>query len=381
MSAKKTIQELTAKQRARLPEWAKKWVELGLSTEPADRARAEAAVRRAYEVAGREPPTYILWMSNPRDSVLAWALILSWVAEAVTQKRISPPIDGAQVSDQVLAQVRAQVSDQVLAQVRAQVRDQVSAQVRAQVSDQVLAQVSAQVSDQVRDQVRDQVSDQVRDQVRDQVSDQVRAWISYRWWWTAWGNQEWWLSWMDYFGQVINLDIEKVKPQIDLAQSAHWWWPMAGVAIMCERPIQINRDERGRLHSETGPAVEYGGWGVYAIHGVRLSEHIILRPETITVDEILAERNAEIRRVMIERYGAGRFLIDAGAKEISRDKYGVLYRKEFSDDEPLVMVKVKDPSTIREYFLRVPPDIKSAHAAVAWTFDLEPAEYAPLVES
>jgi hypothetical protein len=50
------------------------------------------------------------------------------------------------------------------------------------------------------------------------------------------------------------------------------------------------------------------------------------------------------------------------------------------------MVKVinstaEPDGTYKEYFLRVPPDVSSAREGVAWTFGLEPHEYAPAVES
>ncbi len=37
--------------------------------------------------------------------------------------------------------------------------------------------------------------------------------------------------------------------------------------------------------------------------------------------------------------------------------------------------------TRKTYFLRVPPTIGTARAAVAWTFNLEPLEYRPVVET
>src|SRR5439155_17093732 len=41
-------------------------------------------------------------------------------------------------------------------------------------------------------------------------------------------------------------------------------------------------------------------------------------PETISSPDILAERNAELRRVMIERVGFEKFLREVKAKEIGR---------------------------------------------------------------
>src|SRR5262249_3700986 len=41
--------------------------------------------------------------------------------------------------------------------------------------------------------------------------------------------------------------------------------------------------------------------------GVPVDARIVFRPETITTAEILAERNAELRRVLLERFGFERF--------------------------------------------------------------------------
>ena len=134
-------------------------------------------------------------------------------------------------------------------------------------------------------------------------------------------------------------------------------------------------------------AIEYpDGWGVYAWHGVRVPERVIRAPHSLTGQDILDERNAEVRRVMIERVGYERFLALSGAREIHADAAGVLYRIELPDDESVVLVRVVNSTpepdgSFRRYVLRVPPQIERARQAVAWTFDMKEAEYQPAVES
>ena len=111
-----------------------------------------------------------------------------------------------------------------------------------------------------------------------------------------------------------------------------------------------------------------------------------MQPDSITVGEIQAETNAEIRRIMIERYGLSRYLEDAGAKIIHSSGDRILYRQEMPDDEPLVMVRVLNSTPeptgeIKSYFLRVPPDIEDADTAVAWSFNMTKEEYRPEVET
>ena len=48
--------------------------------------------------------------------------------------------------------------------------------------------------------------------------------------------------------------------------------------------------------------------------GVRVEERVILNPETITVEEIFAEQNAERRRVLLDRFGVSRFMTETEAQ-------------------------------------------------------------------
>jgi hypothetical protein len=105
--------------------------------------------------------------------------------------------------------------------------------------------------------------------------------------------------------------------------------------------------------------------------------------DRLTVERIHAEQNAELRRVLTERYGLDRYLRDAGATRVGADETGVLWRLPIDGDEPLVMVEVTNSTpeldgSSRRYWLRVPPDIRSAREAVAWTFGVAPDEYRPL---
>jgi hypothetical protein len=155
--------------------------------------------------------------------------------------------------------------------------------------------------------------------------------------------------------------------------------------VLTERPQKLSLDDRGRLHSDTDWAILYpDGFGYCLVHGVEVPEHVVLAPEKITVKEIESEANVEVRRVMIEKYGQSRFLLDSDAKEIHKDDWGTLYSKEVPEDEPLVIVKVVNSTpepdgSYRDYFIRVKPDCQTALEAVAWTFDKTPEEYKQLL--
>lgn len=195
-----------------------------------------------------------------------------------------------------------------------------------------------------------------------------------------------------------------------------WILPTRTVCFVSERPTHVVRDARGRFHNRSGPAITYSdGFSLYAIDGLLVPEHVVLRPSEITSREIFWELNQEVRRVKIEQCGIRRYLLGsspyhAAAEVIYSDRSGILYRKQ-DLGEPLVMVRVLNPTPepdgslsreeaiaefgeaahaaqaapkdarFKEYILRVPPTVRTAHEAVAWTFGLEAEDYRPTIES
>lgn len=120
--------------------------------------------------------------------------------------------------------------------------------------------------------------------------------------------------------------------------------------------------------------------------GVTANHRVVFEPEKLTTAEILQERNAEVRRIMIERLGLQRFLAEANAETLhtDTDAGGIrkLLRLALANDEDLVCVSVNCPSTGRHYLIRVPPSMQDCHQAVAWTAGFDnPDDYAPLVET
>jgi hypothetical protein len=94
---------------------------------------------------------------------------------------------------------------------------------------------------------------------------------------------------------------------------------------------------------------------------------------------------------MMERFGFDRLLEESEAQLLDTDfdRYDrprELWRLDLVDDEPLVMVRVVNSTPepdghFKSYTLRVPPDMSSCQQAVAWTYGMSAAEYAPAVET
>lgn len=162
-----------------------------------------------------------------------------------------------------------------------------------------------------------------------------------------------------------------------LACTAGWWFPYRGFAVLSARPVAAHYDDWGRPHRIDGPALEFAdGWKVYAIGGMEAAP-AYFEPGHPTLDDVLGEPDPDIRRVLIDRYGVGRFAAEAGAGLVHEDESGRLW-----EVEGMRMVEVVDatphPDGLeRSHWLHVPPECRTARQGVAWSFGLAEFEYRP----
>ena len=380
----KRIDRLTPAQVSRFGEFIAKWTAIGLCTDPADRPAAEEGVRLAYEIAGLLPPKKIVWCGSPLSQGLTRAIVFGLRdAEVKCGKEVRDSVSASvrasvrdsvsdSVSASVWASVRDSVSDSVWASVRdsvwasvwdsvrASVRDSVWASVRDSVSDSVWDSVRASVRDSVSASVRASVRDSVRASVRDSVRDSVWASVRSQ-------HEAGWLSFYDYFKQAAGLDeqTQRLAGLWKVAQSAGWWLPHQNICWISERHNILNRNDRGQLHCEDGPALAYpDGFCIWSINGVRVGEQIVMRPETQCASDISAEQNAEVKRVRIERFGWTRYLRDVKARVIEHVTNAVSNTDEsLMDCDGMRVLVCSCPSTARVYSLEVPGDCPSVEQA------------------
>ena len=325
------ITELTPEQKGQAVLYAEKWRNIGLSTEPANRAEAEKGIQLAYQMAGYQPPKDILWFDSP--------YAMCQYRRDMTDAHLCIPIIYdviRQVKDHLEQKINAQAYANILSIITTiALRD--NGMPRFFVEGELLLTFPIAVSKVTRQQ------------------HDILALCPF-----------------DYSRHELQLvtETDPILGCMIIALSAGWWSPSLDTCLISERPQYIYQDSNRLFHCEDGLAIGYpDGWGVYMWHGVRVPEYVIMRPHEITPDKIMNEQNAEVARAMLERYGQDNFIRNGGFTIQQSDDYGDLYRVEFANrDEPIVAVKVKDASTDREYFLYVPPHIQTAHEGVAWTF-------------
>jgi hypothetical protein len=373
------------------------------STEPVNEPAAEDLLRRAYAAGGLEPPGHIHWLDGPLELVAVLAAGCKWVyvddeyrervphcvwddtrldADEIALMGNGPPYDVTASIDYRLGRLALQAEAGVRARMVTPSGKPAYDGIKGGVWSRVVTPVWRAVRENVGERLWRAVADAARCPLSPWVRDSFWGTVDYSTWHSIRAYDE-----APTLAQVRFYD-EYFKPNqagalARLNELVSGYWLGRSLALLVRRPRLLALDSAGRLHGETAPSVEYlDGWGFWAWHGVEVPEKVIVAPEELTRDDFLYAPNVEARRIIQERMGE-RFVPEIGGAFVDSSAGGVLYAVDLPGDPDRVAhyLQVQDPSTGREYYLRVPPDIATAEAALAWTFGMRVDEYRPARES
>ncbi|WP_432042445.1 DUF6745 domain-containing protein [Streptomyces cadmiisoli] len=320
------------------------WRAVAAATGAADRAAAEAGVRLAYRAAGLAEPRRVLWAESPCAAV---ALL--------------------QTAGNLGRSVREEVRTGPWEAERARAHEELGPAGYAALWSATggrLWEPTRALTDRIRAGIVEELGDDPK--LRLLLLDAVLG-----------QHDAAWLAALAGRGTALD-------GLAEVARHASWWWPYEETVVICERPVELHRDEAGRLDRGDGPALAFpDGFALYAWRGMPVPADFLAGLADLTPDRIRAEENAELRRVMLEFYGYDRYLADSGAEPVHRDETGVLWRIALDGDEDVAMVEVVNSTaepdgTFRTYWLRVPPGTRTAREGVAWTFGVTAQEYMPV---
>ncbi|MCO5999041.1 DUF6745 domain-containing protein [Actinoallomurus rhizosphaericola] len=351
------------------------WRSVAFATGPADRERAEAGIRAAYAAAGLTGPERFVWAPSPAFGAVA-AVLLDDPGHA---ERLRQGGLGDQVDRVGAALGTADAGRSVRDAVRTRPWEAARTAARAGLSAQEWSAAWARTGGDLWRQV-DGLVVRIRRGLGELAAGEAEALLREATLDAVLGQHDApWLALFDAVGGLADL-----TGLAETAQAAGWWWPYEGLAIVCDRPSELHRDEPGRLHRGDGPALSYpDGFALHAWRGMPIPADFIGTLTGLTAERIAAEENAELRRVMLENFGYDRYLAETGARPVHRDETGVLWRIDLPGDEPVAMVEVVNSTpepdgTSRTYYLRVPPGTRTAREGVAWTFGLTEQDYQPV---
>jgi hypothetical protein len=351
------------------------WQRHALSTEPAERGAAEAAITELYALAGHSPPEFA-WVSSPAAAV---ALLPPGQALSMTGPW---PIEGR------------------LATLVSSLRERLDQRIGAR-RDPYRRPDPPRDGASVRELVNNGVAPALHRTIRDSVAGALRGELGTPSGLHWYGQQDaYWIAQYDLHQRIDGVrfatdDVAQLESWAVLARSCGWWWPRENVCVVAERPLVVHTEQvpsdygEARLHNGNGPAMAFpDGWTVHAWHGTRVPSWVIDAP---TADRITVERNVEVRRCAIEHVGWAAFIEGAGLELLARtDDPGnpgcelLLYdawQEPWRAPARLLLAvngSLERDGTRRRYGLRVPAGFDHPLDAAGWTYGLSGAQYARL---
>ena len=417
--------------------FADRWVARIRSTEPADRAAAEAAIVRLFVATGA-PPVPFVWVRSPLEAQLAIEALGRHAGSLATGPASAPRtllehprpagVDAATFTA-LMARLAEDISgprrsfgevepEPWLAGAAATTTGARGAAESAGAWDSPdrTAELVALLAPRVVPRVADDVQ-AVADALEIDVGGQTIPT------WPGDPGETLRLAAAQYIADQGGQPLSSVdRARSRLMESTGGWWTTSQAMILAERPIEVHRDAAGRLHALEEPAALYAdGWGIFAVAGEVVPRAVIERPSeadpspiqlappgrrerlvqlagsdryaawvSTSAARVSAEPQREIARVALVRFGIERFVREAGRvidTDLDRDRQvRRLWHAGRESDPPVVMVEVVNSTpepdgTRQHHFLRVPPTMTTCGEAVAWTFGLTAGEYAPRIES
>lgn len=339
---------MTGVQRREAADLRAEWLGWALSTLPADRPAAEAAITELYRLIGLDRPRFV-WVDSP-----------AMLPEG------SPPA-GPQLAS-LMYQLRTRL-DTRAGQTWAE-----NSWINRRNESPLGGLLRRFVRDPLRESIRDNVLTPLRTELG-QLSD------------GAWRGQHdaYWIGHYDAWRRLSGLRSGAFW-QLDLwatlARSCGWWWPGDELCVVSERPVSVSVGDNG-LHADDGPAIEYpDGWGMHSWHGTRVPAWVIHDP---AADRITAEPNVEVRRCAIERIGWEAYIDQARLRLISvapdpGNEGSELQLYDMPKGRVLLAVNgsLERDGERRRYGLTVPAYLDDPLEAAGWTYGLSGHQYAQL---
>lgn len=345
-------ENFTAEQLATIDREKDKWLGLGRCTEPADRQQTEDAIREIYRCVGRDVPKFV-WCDGPLSCCLAAS---AWDVYGDAYKNGVPT-----------AVDRDYMKDTIRKALSLQLQPFWSA-VHAHLHHALAVGVPSATVRIDRDRFREGAA---------RVNAAAQSSLSH----ACFAVEEgYWISFYEAataFGVTYDPEsYQQLKTWSQLARSGGWWLPFASVCFLAERHRIIQFDQDGRLHSETGPALECrDGVRVYSWHGVRIPESWIEEKNKLTAKIALTWENVEQRRCAAEIIGWNKILQELEPIVLDTDPdpmVGILLQVQLPDeDEPRRFLKVQC-GTGRDFVLPVDNSCDTALEAQSWMYDVDP---------
>ena len=151
------------------------------------------------------------------------------------------------------------------------------------------------------------------------------------------------------------------------ALSAGWAYLHKNFCVLCERH-NVYKTIAGASKGDRATVIQYpDGFAVYVLNGVVVPREIVEKPgDELSAELIVREKNAEVRRAIINKIGIERVCIELNATVVNKYKNYELIVLEIGAETSRPYLKMINPSTGTYHIEGVPPDCKTVKAALAF---------------
>jgi hypothetical protein len=329
---------------------------------PTDRAAQTEAVKLLYENAGKNMPR-IIFSDSPWQAMVIAAFLR-----------------GANLRDNLGDNLRANLGDNLWDNLWDNLRDNLGDNLRANLGDNLWDNLRDNLWANLGDNLRANLGDNLWDNLRDNLGDNLRdnLWDIYR----ETMFFYWHKAHLGYLqgGEICGHghDAKKWDVYKKITQNLDSVFPYENLCIVCDHPVECHWSDRGLgLHNDSGMAIQWhDGYGLWMIDGYQVPEALVMHPELQTLDDINAEKNAEIKRIRINKFGWSRYLSESNAILLDTNLTGYAWETLIACDGYKVLCTY-DPSTGRPYALEV--DIACTTCEEAQRYLLAPNEVCGLL--
>jgi hypothetical protein len=360
---------------AQLGAWRDRWIANALNTTPMDdndREQMREAVRLMYDAAKLEQPRNIVFAAGPISGAIAAGVAMGvWFLRECEDKRhvdmFGRRLDDAEVLAAVPAACEYAVSaamgnpkpalqpasDSIYAATSAATDAATYAATRA--ATYAATSAATYAATRAATDAATDAATSAATRAATSPDNLIRflTWCVGQWFQMYQGGNTWsgWDSYLSFFRDVAKLELPvhaQYKGWELGARHGGWRFMHKRFVIVCDRPLEIHRDERARPHRVGGPFTRWAdGFELYYVAGVKVERSVAMG--TFEPRAVLDEDNTEVRRIMVDVYdrlhGKGAWLVDIGAKTLHEDadplgRPRTLVSARLGDDEPYVAIRL-----------------------------------------
>jgi hypothetical protein len=353
------INKISQEQIQKFPEWVEKWTKIGLETERQNPSNLDLAIEEAkylYKKIGLKEPTVTLKARSPMEATALGCFSVYFL-------ELFRNLEAEKVSGSQLESLWVHFTSDIQGNYSTKIDQDVLKKCFWEIAGKVL-DLTGTSSEEIR------IPKKMNSKYLKECFQKEHQ--------NYYGGQMWapFIAYITFFRDEMgweNKTLEDFGHWERMAVNSGWAWWHEDVFTVSEKPILLYRDAEGRLHNPNGSSIEYrDGFKMSHWHGVQIPNDWTGSKPNLTSEMALKWPNVEQRRCAMEILGWDNILKDLDTKVVDEDEdpmIGTLLETHIEGNKEKFLRVLC--GTGRKFCLPVPPEMKTALEANAWTFGFD----------